>query len=240
MNKVRAIIIDDEPAAVGLIRELILELTKDIVIVTEATNGVEAVHAIIEYKPELIFLDINMPLVNGIQVLEKMPQIDFAVIFTTGSPNYALKAIKFEAVDYLVKPIDPSDFILAVSKARRRIQQGKWNKPEKNEAKIPLHSSNDISYIKEEDILYVAGMGSYSQVVTIQGEKITVSKSIGQMEERLSAGLFYRCHASYLVNLSQVSKFTTRDGPQLIMNDGSKVEVSRRNKDGLLKRLNEQ
>src|ERR1700754_4211589 len=118
---INAIIIDDEPAAIEVIRSLAAHLSPDLVIKDEALDGISAVNKIINIRPDLIFLDVDLPMMNGLDIMEKVQKISFETIFTTGSAGYALNAIKLNAVDYLIKPIDPADFILAIQKTRERI-----------------------------------------------------------------------------------------------------------------------
>lgn len=237
MNLIKAVIIDDEPAAVDVIRALIKEFALRIEVVGIATNGLEAIHLITQQHPDLLFLDVDMPIVNGLQVLEKFPGARFEVIFTTGSSEYALRALKLKAVDYLLKPIDPADFLLAIEKAKENINARQNTSG--GMQKIQLPAQNGIIFIDDSDIIYVAGMGSYCQVNLLNKEKITVSKGIGQLEEKLSRNRFFRCHNSYIINLDYVTKFINKEGYAVEMQDGTQIDVSRRAKDGLLDMLRE-
>lgn len=123
MNTIRTIIIDDEPAAVDSINELARHLATDIQVVAIAGNGLEGFQKIIEIKPDLVYLDVDLPMMNGLQVMEKLPQGGAEVIVTTGSLSYASKALRLGAIGYLVKPIDPSDFLLTLEKVRKRLAE---------------------------------------------------------------------------------------------------------------------
>lgn len=234
----RAIIIDDEPAAVDSIEELVSHLAPDIELVARAANGLEAMQQILQLEPDLIFLDVDLPFMNGLQVMEKIPSSTAEIIFTTGSASYALMALKLNAADYLVKPIDPADFLLAVSKVRSRLAARQQScVPVVKRIQLPTQQA--IIYLEEQEIVFVEGKGSYCQINTLGGEKITISKSIGQLEEKLSAVQFFRCHNSYLINLDYVTMFNSRDGQHVVLRDGLKAEVSRRSKELLLQRLAE-
>ena len=121
MNDIRVVIIDDEPIAIEVIKELIAHLTTGLVVESTASNGIEAVEKIASLKPDLVFMDVDMPLMNGIEVLQKFPDRSFEIIFTTGFESYTLKKMKHEPVDYLLKPIDPDEFITAVQKVRNKM-----------------------------------------------------------------------------------------------------------------------
>lgn len=236
MKHIRVLIIDDEPAAIDVIKEL-CNLEDDLLIEGTAINGVDAVKAIIKHKPDLIFLDVDMPLMNGMEVIEKLPGKDFEIIFTTGYSDYALKALKLEAVDYLLKPIDPGDFLVAIEKARNKLFVKFFPDNERNFSRIQLPAHNGIIYLEMNNILHITGMGSYSEIFTVDSEeKITVSKNIGHLAEKLSVN-FFRCHNSHIINLNHVNRFISKDGFFVIMKNGSQVEVSRRNKESLLDKL---
>jgi two-component system LytT family response regulator len=234
---IHTIIVDDEPAAIDVISELSKQLATDISIVGTASNGLEAIQLILEKSPQLIFLDIDMPKMNGLDVIEKIPKRDMELIFTTGSSAYALKAFKVNAADYLLKPIDPADFLLAIEKVRVRLSRSEAPSNMTNVNKLQLPTLNGLIYLDEDQILHVEGLGSYSNIVTTENEKIVVSRSIGQLELKLNPELFFRCHNSHIVNLAYVTKFISKDGYFVILKNSVPVEVSRRSKDSLLQKL---
>lgn len=240
MERIKAVIVDDEPAAITAIKALLLQLAPEIMVSGIAQDGLEAIRIITNVKPDLVFLDVNMPVLNGIQIMEKLGAVDFQVIFTTGSAAYALAALKLKAADYLLKPIDPAEFIIALDRAREQLKL-RQQRPETpfTENTLQLPSQNEIFFLNESDISYITGMGSYCQVHTINGEKITVSRNIGQLEQKLSERLFFRSHNSYIINLTQVVKYVHKDGYFVEMKNGALIEVSRRSKDGLLKALSD-
>jgi two-component system LytT family response regulator len=144
-----------------------------------------------------------------------------------------------KAIDYLLKPIDPADFIMAVEQARNQIMlKQQRNMPVLHgPARIQLPAQNGIIFLDEDDIVHVMGMGSYCQVHTLNNEKILVSKNIGQIEEKLSPEQFFRCHNSHIINLAYVAIFLHKDGYVVEMKDGTRVDVSRRSKEKLLEVL---
>jgi two-component system LytT family response regulator len=238
---VRTLIIDDEAASVAYIEGLIRDFAPDLSVVGVAYNGVDAVQLIVEQKPDLVFIDIDMPELNGLQVLEKVPNRDFAVIFTTGYSEYAVQAFRLRAVDYLLKSIDPSEFILAVERVREFLatRQPKAVSPPVPVTSLQFPTKNGIVYLEEADIVYIDAMGAYSVLHLLNQEKITVSKNIGYIESKLSPEVFFRCHHSHIIQLQYVTRFYKKDFFYVEMKNGVSVEVSRRFKEQLLKLLSD-
>lgn len=233
----KAIIIDDEPAAITVITSLLEQFAPEIEIAGVARNGLNAVQLISGIKPDIIYLDVNMPVMNGLKVMEHFSTNDYQVIFTTGSADYAMKALKLNATDYLLKPIDPAEFIIATERARRQISLIRSEGNARTPVRLQFPTQNEIIYMDESDITHVTGMGSYCQIHNLSNEKVTVSKNIGQIEQKLSAQLFFRCHTSHLVNLDFITRFINREGYFVELKNGILVEVSRRSKEGLLAAL---
>lgn len=235
---IRTLIIDDEAASVAYIEGLIQEFAPDLVVEGTASKGIDAVQLIVQHRPDLVFIDIDMPELNGLQVLEKVPYKDFAVIFTTGYSEYAVQAFRLRAVDYLLKSIDPSEFILAVERVREQLAVRKQTgviplQP----ASLQFPTKNGIVYLYEADIVYVDALGAYSSISLLDSGKIVVSKNIGQIEAKLSPDRFFRCHHSHIIQLQYVSRFYKKDFFYVELKTGVSVEVSRRFKDALLKML---
>lgn len=235
MKPIRTLIIDDEPAAIEVIATLAAEFTPDILVSGTASNGLKALQLINELQPELVFLDIDMPGLNGLQLLEQQSATAFLTIVTTGSSSHALQALKLSVVDYLLKPIDVVEFITSVDKVRQRMRQrGATGRPSR---KIQLPTQNEIVLLDEAQIIKVEGMGSYCQIYTTTQQKLVISKSIGAMQQKLSAEMFFRCHNSYIINLDFIEKLVSKDGFFAVLKDGSFVEVSRRLKEAFLEKL---
>jgi len=236
MKQIKTLILDDEPAAVTLIGQLATEFTSDLEVKAVTCNGLTALQTILDHKPQLIFLDIDMPLLNGLQILQQLDSKSFLTIITTGSSEYALNALKLGAIDYLLKPIDPAEFIVAVNKARERLELMS-DRNQNNSNKIQLPIQNEIIFIDEINISYITGMGSYCQIFTTDNQKLTISKSIGSLEQKLSEENFFRCHNSHIVNLDHIQKIVSKDGFFAIMKNGVPVEISRRNKEKLMEKI---
>jgi two-component system LytT family response regulator len=235
---ITAIIADDEIAAISYIKTLASDLAKDLEIVGTATNGYEALQLITELKPDLVFLDVDMPGMSGMEILKKIPQRDFEVIFTTGYSKYALQAIKFQAADYLLKSIDPAEFVIAIAKVRERIslkQQAKGVKSSVSFVQFP--TKKGYIYLEKDKIEYASGLGAYSNIHLVNKEQVIVIKSVGRLKDKLPEDNFFRCHNSHIINLDLVSEFVREDVYYVIMKSNAQVEVSRRLKDDLLHAL---
>jgi two-component system LytT family response regulator len=237
MRVIKAIIADDEPFAIEVIQELLNRFAPDVFILATAKNGLDALNAILHHKPDLLFLDVDMPLMNGLEMIEKLPYKNLQIIFTTGSSNHALKAIKLEATDYLLKPIDPFEFAIAIEKVRTRLNNNTEQDLRTQTIKIQFPIQDQIIFLNEDEILHIEGMGSYSKIKIVnKQERLVVSKSIGQIEEKLPP-TFFRCHNSHIINLNYVTRFIKKDGFFVLLKNDTQVEVSRRTKDELLNRL---
>lgn len=194
-------------------------------------------------QPDILFLDIEMPRLNGFDLLTKIPQINFEIISITAYDEYAVRAFRINALDYLLKPVISSDLIEAI----KRVQNKRQNHSERPDEislqleklkrsfnKIPLASNEGIDFVFPEQILYCKSEGSYTYVITDK-KKILITKSLRDMESVLEPHDFLRTHKSFLVNLSHIIKYIKVDGGYLIMSNGDKAAVSRRKKDDLMK-----
>lgn len=240
IDMTRAIIIDDiENARISLKADL-LDYCPDVEVVGEAEGVVSGVKAIKELNPDVVFLDIQMNDGTGFDLLEILPEVNFKLIFTTASNEFAIKAFKFSAVDYLMKPIDPIELREAVSKASFDFNFGvetlKHNLNNGIE-RIALNSQDKIIVIKVLDIVRLESSGSYTLFYTKQGEQILVTKTLKEYDALLSDQGFIRVHQSHLINLDAVKEFVKNDGGYIKMLDGSDIPVSSRKKSLVLKTL---
>ncbi|MDQ3111107.1 MAG: LytTR family DNA-binding domain-containing protein [Bacteroidota bacterium] len=233
----RAVIIDDELAGVNALRLLIEKhLPGQVKIVASTTIAKEGIAIIENYKPEIVFLDISMPEMNGFTLLNQLQHRNFSLIFTTAHQEYAIQAIKHNAFDYLLKPLDEAELKSCI---------GKIIENEKAENKTKTSYSNTISlsvkdgiiFIKSSDIIRLEASGSYTVFYLENNAKQIASKSLKEYEGQLNPSLFYRCHNSHLVNLQKVVKFISNNGFMAQMADGSIAEISKKNKDAFLERL---
>ena len=244
---ITAIIVDDEPYSCESLATLIERYCPDVKLLDICYSGADASKAIKEQAPTLLFLDIEMPGMNGFEMLQQLPSINFSIIFTTSYDQYAIKAIKFSALDYLLKPVDREDLQIAVQKAMQSEKQSlpqqieillqKLNHPTIPVNKIAIPTIEGLQMIFVEDIISCSSESNYTVLHLKNKQKITASRTLKEIEEMLEDYSFTRVHHSYLVNLNEVEKYFRGDGGYLMMSDGSAIDVSRSRKDLLLKKL---
>jgi len=245
---IKAIIIDDEFHARTSLTKLITKYCSDINILGTGDNVVKAVELINKYDPDIVFLDIEMPQENGFSLFEKLPKVRFQTIFTTAYEDYAIKAFRVSALDYLTKPIDYRELVAAISRYRssklKEIDDSRMslllsnltNRPDTFN-KIVLPDSNGYELVNISDILYCRADGSYTEVYLLSGKVIIVSKLIKQLEELLPNTTFFRIHRSYLINLNLVKRFNKNDGNQVILESNVSLDVSERSKKEFISKL---
>ncbi len=243
---IRTIIVEDEPVSRDMLTLMLERHKEDIEIIDTCSNPVDGIESILKHKPDLVFLDIQMPKMNGFDMLQQIAPINFEVIFTTAFDQYAINAIRISALDYLLKPVDDDDLTAAIDKCRERMKEKKPqvqfehlfnNLTNKNplDKTIALSASDGISFIKMSDILRVEANGRYAKFYLLNKETILVSKTLGDFEEILSANQFFRIHDSAIVNLNHVKKFIRGDGGTIILSDNTELDVARRRKDDFMK-----
>ena len=246
----KALIIEDEQKSREMLSEILKKYYPQIAILGLAKNVAEAVELIEKTKPNLLFLDISMPDGTGFDVLEKTLGHHFDIIFTTATDKHALKAIKYSACDYLLKPIDLDELREAINRVEKKraialpsmenlqflIQNLK--RTDDNYNKISLPTGNAFEIIQIKDIIRCEADGSYTHFYLIGGKKLMVSASLKHYEDLLPEKDFIRIHHHNLVNMNHVIRFLKEDGGYAIMSDNSKLEISRRKKESFLERLN--
>ncbi len=238
-----AFLIDDEPKATKLLYSLLVEFCPDINIIGTASNAKEAYPLLLNQRPELVFLDVAMPEESGFDLLRRLPSIDFEIIFVTGFDDYAIDAIKFCAIGYIVKPIRESDLIRAVNQAAKRIQQKaafdryhqlihNLTHPGQQDNRVGIPTTTGIEFIPTKDIIRCEGMKGCTKVVIRNRKNIISSYNMGEFKKLLEEYGFYLPHKSHLVNLTHIQRYD-REG-SIVMTDGVKVPVSRRKRQGFL------
>jgi len=243
-----AVIVEDEKRSRDTLAGLLKLYCKNVEVVAEADGVQSGIKAIKKRKPDVVFLDIQMPDGSGFKMLELIDNIDFDVIFTTAYDQFAIKAIKFSALDYLLKPIFPEDLIKAVKKAeeKKETQKTKVNidvllenikKPKDESPKIVLSTSGEMHIIKIENIIRCESDNYYTLFYFNDGKKLLVSKTLKENEELLSEYNFIRPHKSHLVNVRYIKSFLKIEGGLILMTDGSKVPVSRRKREKIVEIL---
>lgn len=246
----KALIIEDEQKSREMLSEILKKYYPQIAILGLAKNVAEAVELIEKTKPNLLFLDISMPDGTGFDVLEKTLGHHFDIIFTTATDKHALKAIKYSACDYLLKPIDLDELNDAINRVEKKhavvmpsmenlqflIQNLK--RTDDNYNKISLPTGNAFEIVQIKDIIRCEADGSYTNFFLVGGKKLMVSASLKHYEDLLPEKDFIRIHHHNLVNMNHVIRFLKEDGGYAIMSDNSKLEISRRKKEAFLERLN--
>jgi len=238
----RAIIIDDEISNLENLRTLLEKHCPQVVIVATAQNVSDAVDVVEKHLPDLVFLDIQMGDQTGFDVLKLLPTRNFEVIFVTAYDQYGIQAVKFAALDYLLKPIDIDELRNAVDKAGQKfatqiqasqldflLQQLK--KPETNASKIALPMQSEIRYVNLSEIIRCEADNTYTHFFLSNDEKILVSKSLKEYADLLRPNGFLRTHQSHLVNPKHVKSWLKEDGGILLLTTGEKIPVSKPNKD---------
>ena len=246
-----AIIVDDEVQSRETLERMLVNFCPQVTIVGKAASVAEAVPLIDDHQPDVVFLDIEMPGGNGFTLLEHYEEFPFEVIFTTAHDLYAINAIKFSALDYLLKPVNIRELQEAVKRAEKKIGvQSEADRRQKIDAlrsnlaegeqsfsKIALPTAEGIDFIEVDDVIRVEAERSYSNFHLKGRRKIMVSKPLSEYEALLEACNFFRIHKSHMINLNHLEKYVKGKGGYVIMNDDSHVDVSVRRKEALLVRI---
>jgi two-component system, LytTR family, response regulator len=254
----RAVIIDDETNAREALANLIRIVSPEVTICGEARNADAGIELIRKERPNLIFLDIQMPGKSGFDMLSGFEKVDFGVIFTTAYQEYAIRAFRFSAIDYLLKPIDPDELQTAVQKFRQtvggvsseqlRILQEHLaparaprliERKRNDHQRIALPTAEGIHFVQMTDIIQCESLGSYTKFHLVKGPSIVVSRLLKEYEEILDNYYFFRVHQSNIINLEHIKRYVKGDGGQVWMSDNTEIEVSRRRKDEFLALLSD-
>ncbi len=243
---IRTLVIDDEVKARETIIDMLNLFCKDIDVIGEASSVSTGIEMINHYNPDLILLDIRMTDGTGFDLLKKLDKIDFYVIFITAFEEYAIDAFKFSAINYLLKPIDPDELTESVSKVKDRLEKDDYSlhintffdnleSSNNKTKKLVLKTSDSIHIVSLNEIIRCQSDKNYTHFFTINNGKIIVSKTLKEYEEMLSDFDFFRAHQSHLINLNFIKRFDKVEGGVLVMKDNSKVPVSFRKREELMK-----
>ena len=243
---IKAILIDDEVHCVETLSLLLSEYCPDVEIMERCKSAKEGLVAVKKHNPALIFLDIEMPAMNGFEFLEQFTEIPFAVIFTTSYDQYAIKAIRFSALDYLLKPIDPNELVSAIKKVQEQrhlplaeqfqMLLKQVNGKNSSFNKIAVPTSEGFELLPADQVIYCEANDNYTHLFLKNKSRIIACRTLKEMEEQLvDFNFFVRVHHSYMVNLNEVTKYIRGEGGYLVMSEGSTVNVSRSRKDALMK-----
>ncbi|WP_179351161.1 LytR/AlgR family response regulator transcription factor [Winogradskyella vidalii] len=242
----KAVIVDDEPKA---IQSLVWELSnfnQEIEVMASFSNPDEALEYLDKHTPDCLFLDVQMPTIGGFQFLEQLKTIDFAVVITTAYDEYAIKALKHEAIDYLLKPIDSDDMRDCISKIKkhndRTVNSEKLERMLTNfnsqfdKKKITLNTDGKLLFLDVDDIVYIESDGNYSTLYLQNKKKIVLTKKLKEVNAILPEHYFFRIHNSYIINLNKIKAFIKNEG-YVVMDSGQKIPVARQRKSDFLEKL---
>ncbi|MGB3607853.1 LytR/AlgR family response regulator transcription factor [Psychroserpens sp.] len=243
---IKAVIVDDEPKAIqGLSWEL-ANFSDDIEVIQTFSDPENALVYLGKNTPDCLFLDIQMPTMDGFQFLNKLSHTDFAIIITTAYDEYAIKALKHEAIDYLLKPIDSDDLEDTIKKIKKfnsrlitstRIEDVLINFNEKfDKKKITINTDGKLIFLDIDDILYVESDGNYSTIVTNKQQNIVITKKLKEVNAILPEHYFFRIHNSFIINLTKIKEFIKSEG-YVIMESNHKIPVARQRKSDFLEKL---
>lgn len=244
---IRCILVDDEVKNLEHLRILLQDFCQNVEVLAACQTVDEALSAIHSQKPDVVFLDIQMQRETGFDLLTRVEHVDFHVIFITAYSEYAIKAIRFSAIDYLLKPIDIEELKRALAKVENkvnndmagRLEQLFQNLRPKNGQthKLAIPIADGLEFVNIKTILYCEASSNYTQIFLNDGKKYVVSRTLKEYEELLAEHEFFRIHNSFVINLNAIKKYVRGDGGYVIMNNDVTLDVSKRRKEAFLERL---
>lgn len=242
MQKLKAVIIDDEKAAIETLEIIISEFCTGVNIVGTASNTEQAINIVSTTNPDVVFLDIEMPEINGFDLLKLLPADSFSTIFVTAYNKYAIDAFRANAVDYLLKPISVSNLKSAINKiVKNNIKSNLFDinkviQKLQNNSKLQIGSLDGIEYIDVKDIILISADKSYS-IIHLKNRTIISSRNLKYYTTKIDENYFYRAHNSYFVNLNHVIKYTYKDGNRIQLTNGQEVPISRTKRQEFLDKM---
>jgi two-component system, LytTR family, response regulator len=238
---IKALIVDDEALACDMLEYTLQKNVPAVTHIKKVTSAAEAIEQIGVFAPDILFLDIQMPFMNGFELLSKVASNSFSVVFTTAYNKYAITAIRFSALDYLLKPVDAEELKQAVDRHLHRQTEkiffkelyenfsNNLSQKKSTEYKLALRTNSGIRLVLPSEIIHCDAFNNYTKFVLTDGSSIITTKTIKEYEELLTAHSFIRTHKSHLVNISHIKEIT--DDSFLILKNGTKIEISRRKKE---------
>ncbi len=245
---IRCVIVEDEEIARKVLKSLLAQYCQDVMVCAEADDVASGKTMIEMFRPDLVFLDIEMPGGSGFKLLNSIENIDFEVVFITAYEQFAIKAIRHDALDYILKPIDPKELVAAVEK----VKEAKYKKTLKKQydnllknldpeqlvvRKISISTTDKIHLIDVDDIIRCESDNYYTKIFFKDGNNLLVSKTLKEMDQKLEEYDFVRTHKSHLVNMRCIKNFI-KDEMMVVMTDGTKVPVSKRKKERIMEVIN--
>ncbi|MFL0353108.1 LytTR family DNA-binding domain-containing protein [Xanthomarina sp. GH4-25] len=243
---IKAVIVDDEPKAIQSLSWELENFSNDVQIIETFTKPEEAIAYLKKHTPDCLFLDINMPTMDGFQFLDCLVHKDFAIVITTAYNEYALKALKNEAIDYLLKPIDSDDLSETIQKIKKfyannisvaKVEEVLLNfNANLKHQKVIINTDGKLVFLNIDDILYIESDGNYSTFMLTNNQKMVVTKKIKEVDALLPESCFFRIHNSYIINLNKIKEFVKNDG-YVVMESNDKIPVARQRKTDFLNKL---
>jgi two-component system, LytTR family, response regulator len=241
----KAIIIDDEPDCVQLLVLQLREYCREVEVLAQLTSPEEGLQAIRSLHPDVVFLDVEMPRMNGFQLLEQLEEIPFSLIFVTAYNEFALKAFRFSALDYLLKPLNVSQLCEAVRKAekRQRIDQGQLDllryqlREGKYPSKIAVPFQSGVVFVELKELVYCEADSNYTKLFLTSGKNYLLSKTLREVQEVLEERNFLRVHRQYLINLDHIKMYHKGDGSYLVMTGDVTIPVAKNQKERLVQKF---
>lgn len=235
---IQCILIDDERNALEMMEWLLKTYCPEVEIVAMCNSAQQGIEAIREHKPDVVFLDIEMPRMNGFDMLEQFDKLTFDVVFCTAYDQFAIRAFKYSALNYLLKPVDPDDLKATIARIVERksmptkeqlqlLMQHIHQPVKSTPQRIALTTNDGMIFVPTADIIYCEAESNYTTVVLQGGRKVIVSKVLKDIDEALSGPDFCRVHSSFLINVNRIKKYVRGDGGYLIMDDDANISISR-------------
>ncbi len=244
----KAIIVDDEQKSCENLKILLEDFCTNIEVSKMVNSVADALIAIQQHEPDVVFLDIQMQKETGFDLLKKVSSINFEIVFVTAYSEYAIEAFKFSAIDYLLKPIDINDLKAAVEKLGKKtsdrvisqkvdLLMQNFKSENADNYRLAIPESDGITFVSINEIVYCEGSSNYTNFYLQNGKKHIVAKTLKEYEELLNNYNFFRIHNSYLVNIKEVKKYFRGDGGYVQMSNDDKLDVSKRKKEYFLKKI---
>ena len=238
---IRCILIDDEKNALEMMEWLLQTYCPEVEILAMCQSAEQGIVSIKKHHPDVVFLDIEMPRMNGFDMLEQFDKLSFEVVFCTAYDQFAIKAFKYSALNYLLKPVDPDDLKATVKRISERknlvsreqfelLLQDMRQPSRSTPQRIALTTNDGLIFVPTADIIYCEAESNYTNVVLSGGKKILVSKVLKDIDEALEGPDFFRVHSSFLINLNRIKKFVRGDGGYIIMDNDANISISRSRK----------
>ncbi len=246
-NSIKSLLIDDEAHCLETLTWQLKKFCPDIQIVDACSNAERALELLRNETIDLVFLDIEMPHMNGFELLQQFDRINFDIIFTTAYDRFAVKAFKFSAMDYLLKPIDKDELINAVEKVKLKkdqpitteqlniLFQNLYQQNQPSQKKIALPTMDGLEFVQADDIIHCQSDGNYTHIFLKDKNKFLICRTLKEIEELLSGHGFLRIHHSHIINLNYIKKYVKGDGGYVVMIDNTSINVSRSKKEELLR-----